>query len=431
MTVQDIDRETHDSASLEERRRRWLPEAITSMAPSLVTGARGVRVHDASGREYIDLTGGWGCLVVGHSHPRVLAAMHEQIDRFAHTDASVIMYEVYLRLAERLARLAPGPRPKKAAFFNSGAEAIENAVKISRAATGRGAVVVFDNAFHGRTLLTMTMSHKAIPYKQGFGPFAPDVYRMPFPEPYRNPMDFAEWERRFHLLVDPEAVACVVVETVQGEGGFLVPQEGFLPFLRELTERHGIQLVLDEIQCGTGRTGRFYAHEHFDIEPDLTTLAKSLAAGMPLSAVVGAAEVMDAVADSGIGGTYVGNPVACAAGNAVLDVIEEEGLLERARHVGSILGERFGAMAEKHAIVGDVRGLGAMRAIELVEDRETKEPAADATARIVSGALDEGLLVARAGLRGNVVRMMLPLVISDEDLHEGMDRLERLIGKHS
>jgi len=416
--------------SWEERRARFVAKAITSMAPSLVTRAQGVRVRDLEGRDFIDLTGGWGCLVVGHSHPKVVKAIQDQAALFAHTDASVIMYDVYLELARRLTQAAPGPSPKKAAFFNSGAEAVENAVKISRAATGRGGVVVFENAFHGRTLLTMTMSHKANPYKKGFGPFAPDVYRMPFPNPYRRPMKLEHWERDFKLLVNPETVACVVVETVQGEGGFLVPQEGFLEFLRDFTRQHGIALVLDEIQCGMGRTGKLYAHEHFGIEPDLFTLAKSLAAGVPLSAVVGTEQFMDAVDDSGLGGTYVGNPLGCVAANAVLDIIEEEGLLERAIRIGDRIEQRFLAMKEKYPVVGDVRGLGAMRAMELVENRETKEPAAELTGKIIHDALDEGLLLAKAGLFGNVLRMMLPLVISDDELDEGFDRLDKVIARH-
>ena len=419
----------HDT-SWEERRERYVAKAITSMAPSLVTRAAGVRIRDLEGRDFIDLTGGWGCLVVGHSHPRVVKAIQDQAALFAHTDASVIMYDVYLELARRLTEAAPGPSPKKAAFFNSGAEAVENAVKISRAATGRGGVVVFENAFHGRTLLTMTMSHKANPYKKGFGPFAPDVYRMPFPNPYRRPMKLEHWERDFKLLVNPETVACVVAETVQGEGGFIVPQEGFLEFLRDFTREHGIALVLDEIQCGMGRTGTLYAHEHFGIEPDLFTLAKSLAAGVPLSAVVGTEKFMDAVDDSGLGGTYVGNPLGCVAANAVLDIIEDEGLLERATRVGDRIERRFLAMKEKFPVIGDVRGLGAMRAMELVRNRETREPAAELTGKIIHDALDEGLLLAKAGLFGNVIRMMLPLVISDEELDEGFDRLEKVIARH-
>jgi 4-aminobutyrate aminotransferase/(S)-3-amino-2-methylpropionate transaminase len=415
------------ASELETLRERYLPRALTALAPSLVTSAEGVRVRALDGREYLDFTGGWGCLAVGHSHPRVVRAIQDQAALFAHTDASVIQYEVYLRLAERLAEAAPGPSPKKAAFFNSGAEALENAVKIARAATGRGGVVVFEGAFHGRTLLALTMTHKAPPYKRGFGPLASEVYRMPLPNPYRRPMRFEDWERDLRLLVSLDTVAAVVLEPVQGEGGFVVPQEGFLPYLRDLTRRHGIALVLDEVQSGMGRTGKLYAHEHFGIEADLVALAKSLAAGMPLSAVVGVASVMDAVGDSGIGGTYVGNPVCCAAALAVLDVIEDEGLLERARHLGRRLQDRFAEFASRHPSIGDVRGLGAMTAIELVRDRATKEPASEETARVIAGALDEQLLLAKAGLYGNVIR----LVISDADLDEGLRRLDRALSRAS
>ena len=264
-------------------------------------------------------------------------------------------------------------------------------------------MVVFEGAFHGRTLLTLTMTHKANPYKKGFGPFVPDVYRMPFPNPYRKPMRLEDWERDLRLLVTPENVACVVVEPVLGEGGFVVPQEGFLPFLRDFTEKHGILLVLDEVQSGMGRTGKLFAHEHFGIEPDLFTLAKSLAAGVPLSAVVGAGEVVDAVGDSGIGGTYVGNPLGCAAALAVLDVIEEEGLLERAVQLGERLEQRFLALAEKHPLIGEVRGLGAMRAMELVRDRTAKTPATEETAALIRGALEEGLLLRERGMSSLMV----------------------------
>jgi len=429
-TVQPATPTTPDR-SWKKRRERYVARAVASMAPSLATRTHGVWVEDLDGRRLLDFTGGWGCLVVGHSHPKVVQAVQEQAGRFIHTDASVINYDVYLRLAERLAEAAPGPRAKKAVFFNSGAEAVENAVKISRAATGRTGVVVFEGAFHGRTLLALTMTHKANPYKKGFGPFVPDVYRMPFPNPYRKPLRFEDWERDLRLLVAPENIACVVVEPVLGEGGFVVPQEGFLPFLRDFTEKHGIVLVLDEVQSGMGRTGKLFAHEHFGIEPDLFTLAKSLAAGVPLSAVVGAGEVMDAVGDSGIGGTYVGNPLGCAAALAVLDVIEEEGLLDRAVQIGERLEKRFLALAEKHSLIGEVRGLGAMRAMELVRNRTTKQPATDETAALIGGALEEGLLLAKAGLYGNVIRLMLPLVIRNDELEEGLERLARVFAQQA
>ena len=415
------------SQELLKRKERVVAPACTSLAPFMIAESRGTVVRDVDGNEYLDFTGGWGCLIVGHTHPRVVEAIRSQSEKYVHTDFSVIPYEPYVALAERLVRYAPGERPKRVAFFNSGAEAVENAVKIARFHTKRRAVVVFEGAFHGRTLLTMTMTHKASPYKAHFGPFAPDVYRVPFPNPYRNPMSFSRWEEHVKTLVDPEEVAAVVVEPIQGEGGFVVPTPEFLPKLREFCTEHGIVLVADEVQTGVGRTGTFFASEQFGIEPDLICLGKSLASGLPLSGVLGAAEVVDSVPDSAIGGTYVGNPVACAAGLAVLDVLEGEKLLERARELGERLEARFREFQREFALVGDVRGLGAMRALELVKDRETKEPASEETARIIEGALRRGVILAKAGLYGNVLRMLLPLVIADEELERGLNALQEAL----
>ncbi len=415
------------SKALINKKERYVSQAVSSLAPFIVAEGKGALVKDIDGNWFIDFTGGWGCLNVGHAHPKVIEAVKAQAEKFLHTDFTAMMYESYIALAERLSKLAPGPALKKCAFFNSGAEAVENAVKISRAYTKRKAIVVFDGAFHGRTLLTMTMTHKAQPYKDGFGPFVSDVYRLPFPNPYRNNIPFKEVERALLDQVSPKEVACVVVEPIQGEGGFVVPSEGFLKFLREFTEKHGIVLVLDEIQSGVGRTGKFFAYEHFGIEPDLITAGKSLASGLPLSAVIGKADIMDAPPEGGIGGTYVGNPVACAAALAVLDVIEEEHLLERAQEIGRYMMQRFQEMQTKYELIGDVRGLGAMVAIELVKDRRTKEPAAEETASIVKEALKNGALFARAGLYSNVIRILVPLVITDEQLEEGLTILERAI----
>jgi len=351
-------------------------------------------------------------------------AVKRQADLFLHTDFSAVPYEVFVELAERIAKLAPGPSPKKCAFFNSGAEAVENAVKISRAATGRKAVLVFENAFHGRTLLTMTMTHRAIPYKAGFGPYAPDVFRLPYPYPYRNPVPLEEIERRMLSLVDPREVACMVVEPVIGEGGFIVPPPDFLPFLRELADKHEFLLVCDEVQTGVGRTGKFFASEHFGVEPDLITFAKSIAGGMPLSGVVGKAEVMDKPIPGSIGGTYVGNPVACAAALAVLEVIEEEGLIERAEHIGALLKEGFLRLQEKYELIGDVRGLGAMVGMELVKDRETKEPATEETKEVAREAIKRGLIFPTAGVYGNVIRMLVPLVVKEEEIQEALEILD-------
>jgi 4-aminobutyrate aminotransferase/(S)-3-amino-2-methylpropionate transaminase len=431
MVTQMKQRTSHGSksAALSIRKERVVAKAVTSLAPFFIKEARGAIIHDVDGNRYIDLTGGWGCLNVGHSHPKVVQAIQEQAARFVHTDCSVVMYEPYIALAERLVHYAPGPTPKKVIFFNSGAEAVENAVKIARFHSRRRAIVVFERAFHGRTLLTMTMTHKASPYKAHFGPFAPDIYRMPFPNPYHDPMSFAEWERTLKGLVSPDEIAAIVIEPIQGEGGFIVPSDGFLPYLRELCDREGIVLVTDEVQSGIGRTGKFFAHEHFGIEPDLVCMGKSLASGLPLSGVLGKAEVVDAVGDSGIGGTYVGNPVACAAGLAVIDIIEEEKLLARAGIIGRYLRERFEEMQTRYALVGDVRGIGAMQALEFVVDRRTKEPASAQTGQIVQEAMANGVIIAKAGLYGNVIRMLLSLVITDAELAEGLDVLEQAIRK--
>ncbi|MGQ9601183.1 MAG: 4-aminobutyrate--2-oxoglutarate transaminase [Candidatus Bipolaricaulia bacterium] len=411
------------------KKERYVPRAFASLAPFVVAKGEGAVVWDLDGNRFLDFTGGWGCLAVGYSHPRVVAAVKDQAERFLHTDFTAMMYSQFIALAERLSELAPGPTPKKAAFFNSGAEAVENAVKIARFATKRKAVVVFEGAFHGRTLLAMTMTHKAKPYKAGFGPLAPEVYRIPFVNEYRCDLPFTEVERRLVSLVAPEDVAALVVEPIQGEGGFVVPKEGFLQFLRELTERYGILLVADEIQTGFGRTGRFFACEHFGIEPDLICLGKSLAAGLPLSGVVGKAEIMDSVPEGGIGGTFVGNPLACRVALEVISIIAEEGLLRRAEELGEQILARFRKMQQRFDLIGDVRGVGAMMAMELVKDRKSKEPAAEETNAIIKEALQDGLVLARAGLFGNVIRMLLPLVTTDEQLEEGLDILESAIAR--
>ena len=417
------------SRQLNERKSKVVPQCMSSLAPFMIDHSRGARVTDVDGNDYLDFTGGWGCLVVGHSHPKVVEAIQRQAETYVHTDFSVVGYEPYIELAERLAPYMPNGVPAKLGLFNSGAEAVENAVKIARYLTRRRAVVVFEGGFHGRTLLTMTMTHKASPYKAHFGPFASDVYRAPFPSPYRTDIDNADWERTLKLLVAPEEIAAIVVEPIQGEGGFVVPNEGFLAYLQKFAHQHGITLVADEVQSGMGRTGKLLASESFRMEPDLVALGKSLASGLPLSGVLGKADLMDRVPDGGIGGTYVGNPIACAASVAVMDVIEEEGLLERAQELGVRMGERFQDLMETYELVGDVRGLGAMQALELVADRSTKAPAADETGQVIQAALDEGVILAKAGLHGNVIRMLIPLVLTNHELDDGLDRLERAIAK--
>lgn len=410
-------------AALAEK-EKWVANPLAPLAPFFAARGEGAVVEDLDGNRFLDFSGGWGCLNVGHNHPKVIRAIQEQASRFVHTDFTAVPYELYVEVAKRLARLAPGPTPKKCALFNSGAEAVENAVKIARAATGRKAVLVFENAFHGRTLLTMTMTHKAIPYKSGFGPYAPDVFRLPYPYPYRNPVPMEEIERRLLALVDPHEVACCVVEPVIGEGGFIVPPPEFLPFLRELADRYGFLLVCDEVQSGVGRTGRFFACEHFGVEPDLICVAKSIAAGLPLSAVIGKAEIMDRPIPGSIGSTYGGNPVACAAALAVLEAIEEEGLIARAEELGRILRRELERMAQKFPVIGEVRGLGAMVGIELVKDRATKEPAPELTKAVQREALNRGVIFPTAGLYGNVIRFLLPLVTPEDALLEGLSILE-------
>jgi len=368
-------------------------------------------------------------LTVGHTHKKVVAAVKDQAEKYLHTDFTAVPYESLVELAEKLVKLAPGKTPKAAAFFNSGAEAVENAVKIARAHTKRPAIIVFENAFHGRTLLTMTMTHKAMPYKYHFGPFAPEIYRLPFPSSSHPMVNIEDFEKILVNTVTPESVAAIVVEPIQGEGGFNVPQEGFLEYLRKLTDKYGILLVTDEIQSGIGRTGKFFAIENWDIEPDIVCLAKSLAAGLPLSAVITKKEITDSLPGGCIGGTYVGNPVACRAALEVIKIIEEENLLDRALKIGERLKERFLKMKDSYPLIGEIRGIGAMRAIELVKNRKTKEPATQETAQVVHECLKNGVFVPTAGINKNLLRMLVSLEITDEQLDEALDVLEKAIAK--
>jgi 4-aminobutyrate aminotransferase/(S)-3-amino-2-methylpropionate transaminase len=398
--------------------------------PISAAEARGATLTDVDGNVFIDFTGGVGCLNVGHAHPQVVAAAQEQLERFTHTDFTVIPYEVYASLADRLLARAPFRGPAKAAFFNSGAEAVENAVKFARAATGRSAVIAFDGAFHGRTMLALALTSKTHPYKAGLGPFAPEVYRVPFPNAYRGPSAeeaLAALRRSLATQVAPEDVAAVVVEPVQGEGGFVPAPPEFLRGLRALCDEHGIVLVCDEVQTGFGRTGRFFAVEHAAIEPDLITVAKSIAGGLPLSGVLGKAEVMDAPEEGGVGGTFVGNPVAQAAALAVLDVIEAEGLVERSAAIGDAIRARMEAWQARWPQIGDVRGLGGMLALELVVDPATKEPAPDLAAAVIRAAFARGLLLLKAGVHLSCIRVLVPLVIGDAELDEALAAWEEAL----
>src|SRR5215210_5327302 len=411
------------SQSILERKERVIAGPLSLTFPIAVQEGLGALLTDVDGNTFIDFTGGVGCLNVGHSHPRVVAAAQEQLESFAHTDFTIVPYETYVTLAERLIEAAPFAGPAKAAFFNAGTEAVENSIKFARAYTGRPAVIVFEGAFHGRTLLSMTMTSKTHPYKAGLGPFAPEVYRVPFANDYRGPSAteaLAALERAFVTQVAAEQVAAIVVEPVQGEGGFVVAPEEFLRGLRRLCDEHGIVLVVDEVQTGFGRTGKFFAIEHYGIEPDLLIVAKSIAAGLPLSGVLGKAEIMDAPDDSAIGGTYVGNPVAQAAALAVLDVFEEEALVERAQQLGERLRERMIGWQERFDSIGDVRGLGAMLAVEFVKDRDTKEPDAALATSVVEAAAERGLLLLKSGIYANCIRVLSPLVLTDAELDEAL-----------
>jgi 4-aminobutyrate aminotransferase/(S)-3-amino-2-methylpropionate transaminase len=416
--------QTATEAELSEFRRRYIPRGITTAHPLVADRAQGAELWDVAGNRYVDFAGGIGVMNVGHGHPRVMEAVRAQLDRVTHTSFQVVMYESYLRLAERLCALAPGEGPKKAIFFSTGAEAVENAVKIARAHTGRPAVISFNGAFHGRTLLALSLTGSVVPYKQNFGPYATEIYQAPFPYEYRGWSSERALAALNDLLassVSPDRVAAVIIEPVLGEGGFVPAPEQFLRGLRALTERHGILLIADEIQTGFGRTGRYFAIEHSRVTPDLMTVAKSLAAGFPLSGVVGRAEVMDAPTPGGLGGTYGGNPVACAAGLAVLDVMRDEKLPERAARIGSVVEERMRSWASDHQIVGDVRVMGAMAGMELVRDRKTKAPADTETAQLLVLARNKGLILLRAGIHHNVIRTLMPLTIPDEQLEEGLD----------
>jgi 4-aminobutyrate aminotransferase/(S)-3-amino-2-methylpropionate transaminase len=423
------------SAAILERKDKVIADPLTISLPVVIDHGDGATLTDVDGNTFIDFTGGVGCLNVGHANPHVVEAVQEQAARYFHTDFTIVPYEPYVTLAERLLALSPFQGPAKAAFFNAGTEAVENAIKFARAYTQRPAVIAFEGGFHGRTLLSLSLTSKTHPYKAGLGPFAPEVYRLPFAQDYRGPSAteaLDALERALITTVAAETVAAIVIEPVQGEGGFVVAPPEFLAGVRRICDEHGIVMVVDEVQTGYGRTGRMFAIEHFGIEPDLLLVAKSIAAGLPLSGVLGKREIMDAVGDSGIGGTYVGNPVAQAAALAVLDVFEEDGLVERAATIGETIRARMQSWHERWDTIGDVRGLGAMLAIELVEDRETKEPAAETASRVVEAAAERGLLLLKSGIYSNCIRVLVPLVISDPELDEALgvweEALETTLG---
>ncbi len=426
-TVHAIDLKTEipgpRSREILARKDEVVASALSIYLPIVAAEGRGATLTDVDGNTFVDFTGGVGCLNVGHAHPHVIEAVQEQAARFLHTDFTVVPYEIYVDVAERLLHYAPFSGAGRVAFFNAGTEAVENAVKLARASTGRPAVICFEGAFHGRTLLSLTMTSKTHPYKAGLGPFAPEVYRVPFPYEYRGVTAddaLAALERAFETQVAPETVAAIVFEPVLGEGGFVVAPAEFVRGLRAICDRHGIVLVADEVQTGFGRTGRMFAIEHSGVEPDLVIVAKSIAAGLPLSGVLGKSSIVDAAGPGTIGGTYVGNPVALAAAGAVLDVIEDEGLLDRAERIGEAIRGRMQEWKRRHAQIGDVRGLGAMLAIELVEDSESKHPAPLLASRVAEAAAQRGLLLLQAGVHSNCIRVLCPLVITDSELDEGL-----------
>jgi 4-aminobutyrate aminotransferase / (S)-3-amino-2-methylpropionate transaminase / 5-aminovalerate transaminase len=421
---------------LQSRRDAAFARGLGNQLPVYVERARNAEIWDVEGRRYIDFCSGIAVLNTGHLHPKVQAAVARQLEAFSHTCLMITPYGVAVELAEKLNRLAPGRTPKKAIFVTTGAEAIENTVKIARAYTGRSGVIAFGGGFHGRTYMAMALTGKVAPYKAGFGPFAPEVYHAPFPIAYHGvsvEQSLAALEHIFKYDLEPARVAAIVVEPVLGEGGFYVAPPEFLQALRGLSDQHGIVLVVDEIQTGFGRTGRMFAVEHAGIEPDLMTMAKSLAGGFPLAAVVGKAQIMDAPAPGGLGGTYAGSPIACAAALAVLEVIEEERLCERAVGLGALITDTLRtAQAEMPAVIGEVRGLGAMVAMELVKNGDPQQPDVELTRALVKGAAARGVVLLSCGLYGNVIRFLAPLTAEEAIVREGLahvvDALRELAG---
>jgi 4-aminobutyrate aminotransferase/(S)-3-amino-2-methylpropionate transaminase len=429
------------SRALLARRERAVPKAVFNTVPVFVERASGAIVEDVDGNRLIDFGAGLAVLNVGNTAPAVVRAVKEQAERYTHTCFHVAMNEPYVALAERLNDLTPGDHEKRTMLVNSGAEAVENAVKLARYVTGRSAVVTFDHAFHGRTLMAMSLTAKAMPYKVGFGPLAPEVYRLPFSYPYRCPTgqapercgpscaDLVVGEMEKHI--GPERIAAVIAEPVQGEGGFVVPAPEFLPRVAEFCRANGILFVADEVQTGFGRTGTWFGVEHFGLEPDIVVTAKALGGGLPIGGMTARAELMDAVHVGGLGGTFGGNPLACAAALEVIEIIERDGLLDRATWMGSQLMEGLRGFLDRHELVGDIRGVGPMVAMELVADRATKEPAPKAATRVIEECYRQGLIVMKAGTYDNVIRLLPPLTIEDHLLEEGMGILEKALASAS
>jgi 4-aminobutyrate aminotransferase/(S)-3-amino-2-methylpropionate transaminase len=425
------------SSELQAERDRYLPRGMASTMPVFAAAGSGATLTDVDGNQYIDFATGISVMNVGHSHPRVVKAIVDQAQRLVHSGAPVMMPEGYVRLARRLCEITPGAFPKKALLVNSGAEAVENAVKVVRQATGRPAIISFHNSFHGRTLMSMTLTGKVSPYRQNFGPWAPEVYQVPYPYEYRRPAGMAAESlggscveairQLFKTTVPADRVAGILVEPVQGEGGFVVPPPDFLPGLRKLCTEYQIPLIADEVQTGFGRTGKMFAIEHSGVEPDLIVLAKTLGGGLPIGTVVGRSGLMDATNPGGLGGTFGGNPVACAAALAVIEVLLEEQLPARGTRLGDRALARMRGWMERFRSIGDVRGIGAMVAMELVTDRTTREPAATLTTNLLRYCHTHGLVLLKAGLYDNVIRLLFPLMISEQELDRGLDILEEAL----
>src|SRR5215203_1143689 len=427
------------SRALLARRSEAVPRGVPAITPIAITHADGALVTDADGNQLIDFGGGIGVVNTGHRHPSIVSAVHDQLDRYAHVCFPVSSYEPYIELAERLNQITPGEHPKRTFLLNSGAEAVENAIKVARAFTGRPAIVCFEHGFHGRTNLAMALTSKVVPYKKGFGPFAPEIYRIPFPYCYRcGERDDSQrgscclasrerLEQMFAANVDPESVAAIILELELGEGGFVPAPHEYVAVLAEFARDHGILFIADEIQTGFGRTGKLFACEHYGLVPDIIVTAKSLAGGFPLAAVTGRSDVLDAPQAGGLGGTYGGNPLACAAALAVIAAMEAEQLPARAARMGDRIRMRFCQWADRFSCIGDVRGLGAMIGMELVQDRVTKIPDKALTIRLQAAALQRGVILLSAGTYGNTIRVLAPLTTSDEILDEGLNVVEQAL----
>jgi len=427
------------SKAMLERRKNALPAGLAKSTEVVVEKAEGGIVWDADGNQLLDFAGGIGMINVGHRPDAVVNAVKDQLDKYIHTCSLVTTYEPYIELAELLNSLAPGDAPKKTLLCNTGTEAVENAVMLARYYTKRPGIICFEGAYHGRSMLTLSLTSKYSLFKKGFGSFASDIYRLPVPNMYRVPQgmtdeEYLQWsidniDHAFIAQVDPEAVAAIIIEPVLGEGGFVPVPAPYLQKLREVCDKYGIVMIADEIQCGSGRTGKLFAIEHSGVVPDMVTVAKSMGAGMPVSAVVGKAEIMDCTHLGGVGGTYGGSPVSAVAATETLKIISSPAFLQRATEVGELISKRLAEWREKYSIIGDTRGLGAMQLVEFVKNRQTREPDMQTAMTVLKDAVSHGIILIRAGLFSNCIRLLPPIIMTDEQLHEGLTVLEMAIAR--